>query len=116
MFICWVIIRIPAAVTVASKSPVIDRKPDEVAMPRIIGGTSSPDTLFGDTNGIILSGDGGAQTINGLGGNYYGDAYALYNTTHGGNDILNGGSGNDTPLAQGGNDVLTDTNPTTPPS
>ena len=92
-------------------------------MPHIINGTSGSDTLFGDTDDTLfgkggtnsstalqvtipstvmlfimsLDARGGNDIINGgLGDDtLFGDAYTMNANAHGGNDILNGGDGND---------------------
>ena len=66
-------------------------------MPRIIDGTSGPDTLFGDFRNGSLHGKGASQTLNGLGGDdtLYGDSFSMDGTARGGDDRLNGGDGND---------------------
>ena len=66
-------------------------------LPRIIDGTSGPDTLFGDFRNGTLHGKGASQTLNGLGGDdtLYGDSFSMDGTARGGDDSLNGGDGND---------------------
>jgi Ca2+-binding RTX toxin-like protein len=75
-----------------------------------IFGTNDPDIIFGDPfttgnslgvseiGGFLSSGQGGRDSLDGLGGNdtLFGDAWTISNQGRGGDDQLDGGAGDDT--------------------